>query len=268
MELGKILVTGASGQVGRFLIRRMIESKIQFAGLDIVEPINLPKFDFYRADIKNQSDLKKLKKILADYDTIIHLASFVEANQDVIKNGLKSIDLNVNGTLNLLEHMPNLRHICFASTYMVYGIPLMNPVTEEHRTEPDNIYGVSKIIVEKFLQVFSQKKGVELCTLRFMGIYGLESHYAIQAIPIFIKKISSNESPILFGGGMTKRNHVYVDDAIDAIFSWLYSKKSGTYNIGGPDAPNNFKIIELINKKFGKDIKPNFENSTTNNMIS
>ena len=63
MELGKVLVTGASGQVGRFLIRRMIESKIQFAGLDIVEPINLPKFDFYRADIKNQSDLKKLKKI-------------------------------------------------------------------------------------------------------------------------------------------------------------------------------------------------------------
>jgi UDP-glucose 4-epimerase len=259
----KILVTGAVGQVGRFLVRKMLEMKSEFSGLDIVNPTNLPNFKFLRADIRNTIELERLRNSLKDFDTVIHLASVVEADQNVVKNGLESVELNTKGTLNLLKYLPNLNQFCFASTYMVYGSPLSNPVTENHPTEPNNIYGASKLITEKFLQVFAQNKGINLSILRFMGIYGLESPYAIQAIPIFIKKITNNESPILFGSGKVRRNHIYIDDAINAIMVCMDAQKSGVFNIGGSDAPSNLELVKIINEKMGKDIKPVLKESAT-----
>jgi nucleoside-diphosphate-sugar epimerase len=96
-----------------------------------------------------------------------------------------------------------------------------------------------------------------------MGIYGLESPYAIQAIPIFIKKIANDESPILFGSGKVRRNHIYIDDAINAIMVCMDTQKSGVFNIGGSDAPSNLELVKLINEKMGKDIKPVLKESAT-----
>lgn len=96
-----------------------------------------------------------------------------------------------------------------------------------------------------------------------MGIYGLESPYAIQAIPSFIRLIATNQNPIIFGTGKARRNHIYIDDAIDSILSCLDSKKSGVFNIGGPEAPSNIDLVYLINEKMGKKIKPVFKETVT-----
>ena len=113
---------------------------------------------------------------------------------------------------------------------------------------------------EKFLQIFSKQKNIETTILRFMGVYGLEKPYN-QAIPSFIKLISNDQTPIIFGDGMAKRNHIHVDDAVNSILSCIENKKSGIFNIGGKDSPNNLELIEMINQKFKKDITPKFEES-------
>ena len=148
---------------------------------------------------------------------------------------------------------------------MVYGKPKMQIIHETHATNPENIYGASKLITEKILQVFSEKKKINLNILRFMGIYGIVSPYVKQAIPSFIEKILDKKNPTVFGTGNVKRNHIYIDDAIDAIIisinHKLNHKLNNKYNIGGIDSPSNLELIKIINNEIGTKIKPNFMDS-------
>lgn len=256
----KILVTGASGQIGTFLCRKLNENKKDFVGLDIIKPKNLD-YPFIKIDLKDKKIFKKYQKKLEDINVLIHLASTVNSGQDLVSNGIDSVDLNIHGTLNLLENLPNLKQISFASSYMIYGKPKIKPVSETHITNPENIYGVSKLITEKILRVFSEKKKINLKILRFMGIYGIVSPYVKQAIPSFIEKILNKKNPIIFGTGNAKRNHIYIDDAINAIITSMNNKFGCEFNIGGLDAPSNLELIRIINDQVGTKIKPNFINS-------
>lgn len=255
----KILVTGAVGQIGRFLIRRLLEERMNFSGLDVRTIKNLPDFELLNIQLTDRNELKKNQATLQEYDTLIHLASKIDIEPNVIKSGKNSIELNLMGTLNLLEFMPNLQHICFTSTYLTYGQPDTNPVKEDHHTNPTTVYGASKLSTEKFLQIFSEQHNIPVTILRLMGVYDLENPYN-QAIPSFIKLMANNQNPIIFGNGHAKRNHLHVDDSINAIMISLKNRKDGIYNIGGFDSPSNIELVEIINKKMKKKIQPNFKN--------
>ena len=190
------------------------------------------------------------------------MASLITNDKDVIKSGSDSIDLNIKGTLNLLEFLPNLKSIIFSSTYMVYGTPTSNPIKEEHPTDPNVVYGASKLSTEKFLQIFAKEAKISLSILRIMGIYNVEKPHG-QAIPTFIKMIANDESPVIFGTGNIRRNHLYIDDAIDAIITVIKNPKNGVFNIGGFDSPSNLELIEIINNAMGKNIEPIFKESTS-----
>jgi UDP-glucose 4-epimerase len=73
--------------------------------------------------------------------------------------------------------------------------------------------------------------------------------------------IANNESPVIFGTGSIKRNHLYIDDAIDAIITTIKNPKNGVFNIGGLDSPSNLELIKIINDIMGKNIEPIFKES-------
>ena len=263
----KLLVTGASGNIGNILGNKLQKNNIPFIGLDVASQ-GFTNDDFFQLDITNKSELNEKKSVFNEVDTLIHLASKIDAGADVTNTGIESINVNVKGTLNLLEYLPNLKNILFTSTYMVYGIPKQNPVTENHIQEPHTVYGTSKIVTEKYLQVYAQEKGINLTIFRYMGIYGLMSHYANQAIPIFIKLIAAEKNPIIYGNGLQRRNHLFIDDAIDAILVWINNKNPGIFNIGGIDSPTNLDLISMINEKMNKKIKPIFKESQQYDFIT
>ena len=254
----KLLVTGATGNIGSILCDRLQKNNIPFIGIDISSNARTNN-NFLQVDITNKNDLRGKKSVFNEIDTLIHLASKIDAGSDIANTGIESVNVNVKGTLNLLEYLPNLKNILFTSSYMVYGVPKQTPVTENHVQEPHTVYGVSKISTEKYLQVYSQEKEIDLTIFRYMGIYGLMSHYASQAIPVFIKLIASGKNPIIYGNGLQRRNHLFIDDAIDAILFWINNKSPGIFNIGGKDSPTNLDLIEIINEKMNKKIKPIFK---------
>tara|TARA_B100001146_G_scaffold223673_1_gene238951 strand:- start:209 stop:1108 length:900 start_codon:yes stop_codon:yes gene_type:complete len=263
----KLLITGASGNIGTILGTRLQKNNIPFIGLDITnqDPTNN---NFFQLDITDKNNFYRNKSDLNDVDTLIHLASKIDAGADVTNTGIESVNVNIKGTLNLLEHLPNLKNILFTSTYMVYGIPQQNPVAENHIQEPHTVYGTSKVVAEKYLQIYAQEKGIDLTIFRYMGIYGLMSHYASQAIPIFIKLIASGKSPIIYGNGLQRRNHLFIDDAIDAILVWINNKNPGVFNIGGADSPTNLDLISIINESMDKRLKPVFKKSEQYDFIT
>jgi len=263
----KLLVTGASGNIGTILGNKLQKNNIPFIGLDVASQ-GFTNDDFFQLDITNKSELNEKKSVFNEVDTLIHLASKIDAGADVTNTGIESINVNVKGTLNLLEHLPNLKNVLFTSTYMVYGIPQQNPVTENHIQEPHTVYGTSKIVTEKYLQVYAQEKGINLTIFRYMGIYGLMSHYNQQAIHIFIKLIAAGKNPIIYGNGLQRRNHLFIDDAIDAILVWINYKNPGIFNIGGIDSPTNLDLIFMINEKMNKKIKPIFKESQQYDFIT
>ena len=263
----KLLVTGASGNIGAILGNKLQKNNIPFTGLDVVNQ-GATNDNFLRLDLTNKSSLYEKKSVLNEVDTLIHLASKIDDGADITNTGIESVNVNVKGTLNLLEHLPNLKNILFSSSYMVYGIPKQNPVTENHIQEPDTVYGASKIVTEKYLQIYAQEKGINLSIFRYMGIYGLMSHYANQAIPIFIKLIAAGKNPTVYGNGFQRRNHLFINDAIDAILIWLNNKKPGVFNIGGIDSPTNLDLISIINEKMNKKIKPVFKESQQYDFIT
>jgi len=256
-----ILVTGASGQLGRILSKKILDEKIPFLGLDIRKEDSIDG-KMIHSEITDSTDLKKHASKLEEIDTLIHLASLITNDKDVIKSGPDSVELNIKGTMNLLKFLPNLKKIIFSSTYMVYGTPNQNPVTENHSTNPNVVYGASKLSTEKYLQIYCKEKEISLSILRMMGVYNVKKPHG-QAIPTFVKMIANDERPTIVGTGEIKRNHLYIDDAIDSIMTALKNTKSEIYNIGGRDAPSNLQLIEMINEAMNKKIQPVFKESKT-----
>ena len=253
-----ILVTGALGQVGKALVRKLLEEKASFIGLDKREENIFPDVKIIHPEITRKEDIEKYSSELNDVDALIHLASLITNDSDVVKSGLHSVDLNIKGTINLLGFLPNLKSITFSSTYMVYGTPIFNPVNEDHPTDPNVVYGASKLATEKFLQIFAKESKISLSILRIMGIYNVEKPHG-QAIPSFVKMIANNQSPTIYGTGEIRRNHLYIDDAINAILTTVKNTRTGVFNIGGSDTPSNLELIQMINEKMGKNVKPIFK---------
>ena len=253
----KILITGINGQIGKVLSKKMENDNAEIFGLDVRKE-KFSKFKLFNFSLDDKYQIKKHVKDFKEIDVLIHLATKIDGEENVLKSTEESINLNVCSTLNLIKFLPNLKHICFTSTYMVYGKPKKKNIKENHLTDPTDVYGASKLATEKFLQIFSQQSHIPVTILRLMGVYGLEKPHN-QAIPSFIKLLATNKKPNIFGDGKIRRNHIHVNDVVDAILRSIKKKHPGIYNIGGKESPSNLELIKIINKKMKKNILPNFK---------
>ena len=98
----KLLVTGASGNIGNILGNKLQKNNIPFIGLDVVSQ-DFSNDDFFQLDITNKSNLREKKSVFNEVDTLIHLASKIDAGADIANTGIESVNVNVKGTLNLLD---------------------------------------------------------------------------------------------------------------------------------------------------------------------
>ena len=98
----KLLVTGASGNIGTILGNKLQKNNIPFIGLDVASQ-GFTNDDFFQLDITNKSELNEKKSVFNEVDTLIHLASKIDDGADITNTGIESVNVNVKGTLNLLD---------------------------------------------------------------------------------------------------------------------------------------------------------------------
>ena len=152
-------------------------------------------------------------------DTCIHLAAKISV-PDSIKNPDETMEINVNGTLNVLEacHTNQVNNFIFASSAAVYGDVTELPISEDHTLHPLSPYGTSKMLAEKHVSTYGRLKKIQnTISLRIFNAYGPGQTSESDVITKFAKRLSNGLPPIIYGDGNFTRDFISVDDITEAI---------------------------------------------------
>lgn len=199
----KILVTGSSGFIGRWVVRRLIEEQCKVVGIDMVAPAEPEHLaDFVLCDIRDGEALARHVRHAAP-DAIIHLA----ARTDLMETrNLQGYAANIDGVRHLVEAVrqtPSVRRVVYASSQLVCRVGYV-PLRDDDYC-PDTLYGQSKVLTEQIVHE-TDGGGVEWCIARPTTAWGpyMSPHY--QRMLRYIRRGRYFHS----GPGSLFKSYVYV----------------------------------------------------------
>ena len=262
-----ILVTGAAGFIGSHVCENFINQNNTVVGIDNFDPfysrkiknLNLEqlllnnKFRFYETDIKNKEALNSIfssNKI----DKVIHLAAKAGVRPS-IDSISEYYEVNVNGTVNLLESMRNngVSKMLFASSSSIYGNNVKVPFAENDPVDhPISPYASTKKSGELLCHVYSHLYNFDITCLRFFTVFGPRQRPDL-AIHKFTKLIDEGIPVPFYGDGNTSRDYTYIDDIVNGISCALNTVDGyRIYNLGESRVINLKSLVEIIEKLLGK----------------
>ncbi len=258
-----MLVTGGAGFIGSNLVDALLKKGYEVRVLDDLstgrmENLNAASgsrgFEFVKGDIRNFNS-----KILKDVEMVFHQAAQVAVRRS-IKEPLYDLDVNVSGTLNLLESMRknDIGKIVYASSGgAVYGNPKYLPCDEKHPTDPVSPYGASKLAAEKYIRVYHENYGIDYVNLRYGNVYGPRQDPSGEAgvIAIFLNKALSRKKLIIFGDGSQTRDYIHVYDVIGANLLAIDNRMNGdSFNVGTGIETSVNQLVAMIRSLMHNDI--------------
>lgn len=229
----RVLVTGAAGFVGRHLVRKLHQDGHEVCGVGrgshVDRALELPDEEAARA-------------LVADFEpeAVYHLAALAETRSAEADPKL-ALRVNVEGTVSLLEAICSERPACrffHVSTSSVYGQVPSNaqPITEDARLCPVNVYGWSKVAAEAYLQSFEsrlERPPVIVRPFNHVGP-GQQSAYALPGFARQIVEIERGMQPptLRVGNLQVRRDILDVRDVVEAYARLLVSPDAaGIYNL-------------------------------------
>ncbi len=170
-----------------------------------------------------------------------------------LENPQLYIDVNVNGTTNLLEFAikHSIKQFVFASSSSVYGLN-KTPWSEEQRVESQiSPYAVTKIAAERMCYAYHSLYGLPITCLRFFTVYGPRGRPDM-AVYKFTELISQGKPIEKYGNGKSKRDYTFIEDIVQGINAAM-QKKLGfeVINLGNSRPVELDYLIELIEKNLG-----------------
>lgn len=268
----KVLITGAAGFIGSSLADDLLAKGFSIMGID--------NFDsFYTRDIKETNISNALKHNLYSFqegdirdmeflnscfsgfrpDIVIHLAAKAGVRPS-IKNPASYYDVNVNGTLNMLEAMRKnkIGRMLFASSSSVYGNNKKIPFAESDNVDfPVSPYAASKKACELLCHTYHHLFDMDIFCLRFFTVYGPRQRPDL-AINKFTRALLNDEPITLFGDGSTSRDYTHISDILQGIEQAMENLKGfGIFNLGESNAISLKELVALLENSTGKkaDIK-------------
>ncbi|HEY3384922.1 MAG TPA: NAD-dependent epimerase/dehydratase family protein [Saprospiraceae bacterium] len=248
----KILITGATGQIGTVLTEalRAEYGQDNVLATDIKKPEHNTGL-FEMLDILN---IQRIKEIVDDYNitTIYHLAAILSASGEW--NPTKTWNVNMNGLLSILElaRESGLQKVFFPSTIAVFGNTTPRVMTPQHTAmAPSTVYGISKAAGELWCAYYYDRYGLDVRSVRYPGII---SHQSMPgggttdyAVDIFHQAIQEGKYTCFLEAN-TRLPMMYMDDAIRATLELMRADKEDikirtSYNL----ASMSFTPAELAN---------------------
>ena len=262
----KLLVTGGAGYIGSHTVYLLIEQ-----GHDVVVVDNLstgyrqdvhPQAKYYHGDISNYQFMTHVFKT-EQVDGVIHFAASSLVGESMT-NPFKYYNNNVSATNVLLKAMVdcNVLNLVFSSTAATYGEPKNVPILESDPTNPTNVYGETKLAMEKMIAWYKQAHQLNYVCLRYFNVGGAHESGLIgekhdpetHLIPIILQVASGRREAIsVFGDdyethdGTCIRDYIHVMDLAQAhrlaMQHLLEGGESDVFNLGNGEG---FTVLEMI----------------------
>lgn len=257
--MNKCLVLGANGFVGRSLVHELVKhfDHVFTYSLDLSEEIILDGVTNIVADF---FDLDSLQKAVEGCDVIIHLiTTMTPASSN--KAPLQDIEQNLLGSVKLLEicRASSVKKVIYLSSGgTVYGdLDSVDKASEAHATEPSCSYGITKLAIEKYLNLYRQHYGINSTVLRVSNPYGpLQMCKNSQGvIASFIDKAVAGDELQIWGDGSAVRDFIYIDDLVSAIIrSIYYNGEKSVFNIGSGCGTSLNQVLSTIQNIMDDDL--------------
>ena len=275
------LVTGGTGLVGAWLVRRLIA-----AGADIVCLVRdwVPQSELVRDDLTasvrvvrgDVRDQALLERILAEYevDTVFHLAA-----QTIVtianRSPISTFETNVAGTWALLEacrRNPTVKQIVLASSDKAYGDHEQLPYAEGAPLEGRHPYDVSKSCADLIGTAYATTYELPVSITRCGNFYGGGDLNWNRIVPGTIRSVLRGERPVIRSDGTFVRDYFYVEDGAAAYMTlaeWLATHPEGRGEAFNFSNEEQITVIDLVQHILGlmqSDLEPEIRNEASNEI--
>lgn len=262
----KIFITGGAGFIGSHIVESLIIKNYEVVvydnfssgSLDNLKHIDSNNLKIIKGDIL---DYSLLENSMAGADFVSHHAAQLEIFL-AFDEPEKDLEINTIGTLNVLKaaKINKVKKVINISSACVYG-QTDRASEESDDPMPNWDYGVSKLAAEKYAKIYNDYKDLPTTSLRYGIVYG-EREWFRRALPIFIKKVINNESPVVFGDGKQIRDFIYVGDVVDIHNKCLEDYRSNglCFNVGTGTATSIKELALTIASLNHKSIEVKYEN--------
>lgn len=263
----KYLITGGAGFIGSNLARYILDKGHEVVILDNfstgkrenLEEI-LGRITLIEGDIR---DRETTDKAVAGCKAIFHQGALGSVPRSV-EDPLTSHDVNVNGTINILEsaRKAGVKRVMFAASSSAYGDQKESPKHEGMVPAPISPYAASKVACEVYMQAYAAVYGMETVCLRYFNVFGpRQDPYGAYAavIPAFVSNLLKGEAPVVFGDGEQSRDFCYIENVCSA--NWLAANVPGEncdgrpMNIACNSAVTLNQILGKLKSLLGSDVK-------------
>lgn len=275
------LVTGATGLVGSWLVRQLVEVGADVVCLvrdwvpqsELVRASLIEKVKVVRGDVRDQATLERA---LGEFevDTVIHLAA-----QTIVgianRNPISTFETNIAGTWCLLEacrHSPAVKQIVVASSDKAYGDQDILPYDESTPLQGQHPYDVSKSCSDLIAQTYAKSYGLPVVVTRCGNFYGGGDMNWNRIIPGSIRSIVRGQRPVIRSDGKYVRDYFYVEDGAAAYLTLAEALAAHpelcgeAFNFSNELNTTVLELVERLLKLMGSDLTPDIRNEASNEI--
>ncbi|MBI4348290.1 MAG: NAD-dependent epimerase/dehydratase family protein [Elusimicrobia bacterium] len=253
-----VAVTGAGGELGRGMVDLLRTLEVERRCVDLVRPAAPTQEPWMICDLADPGAADALRDFLAPATHVIHLASRDPRASDLAEAFPAQFHVDVLGTLNVLRALPaGVRHVAYASSTTVYGLPEHLPVSEDQPARPRCVCGLGKLAAEQHVAAFARERSLPAAALRIASAYGPGGNRG-RAVPSMIERALSGRSIRVYGDGSSRRDYVHVSDVCHAVIAASLHGLTGPVNVGSGKGTSAVELAELIMRLAGSSAPVEF----------
>ena len=276
------LVTGATGLVGGWLVRRLID-----AGADVVCLVRdwvpqsqlirgrlIDRIKVARGDIRDQA---AMERVLGEHEvaTVFHLAA-----QTIVgianRNPVSTFEANIQGTWAVLEacrRSPAVKQVVMASSDKAYGDQEHLPYDESTPLQGTHPYDVSKSCADLIANAYAVSYNLPVAITRCGNFYGGGDLNWNRIVPGTIRSVLRGQRPVIRSDGSFIRDYFYVEDGANAYITLAEALaarpelKGQAYNFSNEIQVTVLDLVRKILRAMGSDLEPDVRNEASNEII-